>query len=42
MQGDENFLRKYLVMLYTGYYVFHIGELVPRASSFEYFGGFIL
>jgi len=35
-------LHKYMVLLYTGYYVFGVGDLVPRASSFEYFSGFFI
>lgn len=41
-EGDENFLRKYLVLLYTGFYIFGVGEIVPRSDSFEFFTGFIL
>ena len=32
-EGDDNFTRKYLVMMYTAFYVFTVGEIVPRASS---------
>ena len=30
------------MLLYTGFYVFGVGEIVPRAGSFEFFSGFIL
>jgi len=30
------------VLLYTGFYIFGVGEIVPRSSSFEFFMGFIL
>lgn len=42
MEGDDAFWRKYLVLLYTGFYVFGVGEVVPRASGTEFFMGFIL
>ena len=42
LEGDENFWRKYLVLLYTGFYAFGVGEIVPRASEFEFFMGFFL
>jgi len=32
-EGDENFIRKYLVMMYTAFYVFTVGEIVPRATT---------
>ena len=41
-EGDDAFLRKYLILLYTGFYVFGVGEIVPRAGSFEFFSAFIL
>ena len=41
-EGDENFIRKYLVLLYTGFYIFGVGEIVPRADTFEFLTGFIL
>ena len=41
-EGNEAFLRKYLVLLYTGFYIFGVGEVVPRSNSFEFFSGFIL
>ena len=41
-EGDENFWRKYLVMLYTGFYIFGVGEIVPRTSILEFLTGFIL
>jgi hypothetical protein len=41
-EGDDAFLRKYLILLYTGFYVFGVGEIVPRAGSFEFFAAFIL
>ena len=34
-EGNEAFLRKYLVLLYTGFYIFGVGEVVPRSNSFE-------
>lgn len=42
MEGDENFWRKHLVMLYTAFYVFTVGEIVPRASSTEFAVSFML
>ena len=30
------------MLLYTGFYVFGVGEIVPRAGAFEFFSGFIL
>lgn len=41
-EGDENFWRKHLVMLYTAFYVFTVGEIVPRASSTEFAVSFML
>ena len=41
-EGDENFIRKHLVMLYTAFYVFTVGEIVPRATPEEFFYGFLL
>ena len=41
-EGDENWWRKHLVMLYTAYYVFTVGEIVPRASSQEFGFSFLL
>ena len=41
-EGDDAFLKKYLVLLYTGFYIFGVGEIVPRANSIEFFSGFIL
>ena len=42
LEGDDNFLRKYLILLYTGFYIFGVGEIVPRASANEFFMGFLL
>ena len=42
LEGDEAFWRKYLVLLYTGFYIFGVGEVVPRADSMEFFSGFVL
>ena len=42
MEGDENWWRKHLVMLYTAYYVFTVGEIVPRATSTEFGVSFLL
>ena len=41
-EGDENFTRKYLVMMYTAFYVFTVGEIVPRASTTEFCASFML
>ena len=41
-EGDENFIRKYLVMMYTAFYVFTVGEIVPRASTDEFMYSFLL
>ena len=41
-EGDEAFWRKYFVLLYTGFYVFGVGEIVPRAGTFEFLSAFIL
>ena len=30
------------MLLYTGFYIFGVGEIVPRAGSVEFFSGFIL
>lgn len=30
------------MLLYTGFYLFGVGEVVPRAGSFEFFSGFVL
>lgn len=42
MEGDTNFWRKHLVMLYTAFYVFTVGEIVPRATSAEFGFSFLL
>ena len=42
LEGDDNFLRKYLILLYIGFYIFGVGEIVPRASANEFFMGFLL
>lgn len=39
---DENFWRRYLIMMYTGFYLFGVGEVVPRSSWQEFFGAFML
>ena len=41
-EGDDNFWRKYFVLLYTGFYLFGVGEVVPRHGPSEFFAGFIL
>ena len=41
-EGDANFVRKYLVMMYTAFYVFTVGEIVPRASTTEFASSFLL
>ena len=41
-EGDDNFWRKHLVMLYTAFYVFTVGEIVPRASTEEFAFSFLL
>lgn len=42
MEGDEGFLRRYSVLLYTGFYLFGVGEVVPRTSSSEFGLAFVL
>ena len=42
MEGDDRFLRKYFVLLYTGFYLFGVGEVVPRATELEFGTGFLL
>ena len=41
-EGDDAFWRKYMVLLYTGFYIFGVGEIVPRSNSFEFFCAFLL
>ena len=41
-EGDDVFWRKYFVLLYTGFYIFGVGEIVPRTSSTEFFSAFLL
>jgi hypothetical protein len=41
-EGDEAFLRKYFVLLYTGFYIFGVGEIVPRSNALEFFTAFLL
>ena len=41
-EGDENFFRKYLVLIYTGFYIFGVGEIVPRSSNLEFGTAIIL
>lgn len=41
-EGDEAFWRKYCVLLYTGFYIFGVGEIVPRSSEIEFASAFIL
>ena len=41
-EGDDTWWRQHLVMLYTAYYVFTVGEIVPRASSAEFGFSFLL
>ena len=41
-EGDENFIRKHLVMLYTAFYIFTVGEIVPRATTEEFAYSFLL
>ena len=41
-EGDENFWRKHLVMLYTAFYIFTVGEIVPRATVDEFAYSFLL
>ena len=41
-EGDDAFWQKYWVLLYTGFYIFGVGEIVPRAGALEFFTGFIL
>ena len=35
-------MRKYLVHFYTGFYIFSVGEVVPRASTTEFCVSFLL
>ena len=39
---DTNFFRAYFVGLYTGFYIFSGGEVVPRTSEIEFFVAFSL
>ena len=39
---DTNFFRAYFVGLYTGFYLFGVGEVVPRTSSTEFIVAFCL
>ena len=41
-EGQESFTTKYLLFMYTGFYVFGVGEVVPRASESEFMFAFIL
>ena len=41
-EGDKAWWRQHLVMLYTAYYVFTVGEIVPRATSYEFLFSFLL
>jgi hypothetical protein len=38
--SDTNFFRAYFVGLYTGFYLFGVGEVVPRASWIEFLVAF--
>ena len=37
-----NFSRRYLVMMYTGFYLFGVGEVVPRSNWLEFLSAFAL
>ena len=39
---DTNFWRAYFVGLYTGFYLFGVGEVVPRESALEFLVAFAL
>ena len=39
---DTNFWRSYFVGLYTGFYLFGVGEVVPRETAFEFITAFVL
>ena len=39
---DTNFFRAYFVGLYTGFYLFGVGEVVPRTSAIEFLMAFAL
>ena len=41
-EGDNAFWRKYALFLYTGFYIFGVGEIVPRSSSTEFIVAFLL
>ena len=41
-EGDESFLHKYMLLLYTGFYIFGVGEIVPREGTLEFFSAFLL
>ena len=41
-EGDDSFLHKYLLLLYTGFYIFGVGEIVPREGTLEFFAAFLL
>ena len=41
-EGDDAFSRRYALLLYTGFYLFGVGEVVPRARSTEFVTAFIL
>ena len=39
---DTNFVRAYFVGLYTGFYLFGVGEVVPRETAVEFLVAFAL
>ena len=41
-EGDDAFIRKYFVLLYTGFYIFGVGEIVPRSDTIEFAMAFLL
>lgn len=41
-EGDAAFWRQYFVLLYTGFYIFGVGEIVPRSSEIEFLSAFLL
>ena len=41
-ETDTTFTRRYLILMYTGFYLFGVGEVVPRSSWIEFLGAFML
>lgn len=44
VDGDshDSFWRRYAIMMYTGFYLFGVGEVVPRSTWYEFAGAFFL